>query len=229
MTDPNVPMSDPSRKFNLATGTSWGRFGMLPTAMAIHSNGYVVAVNPDVDTMLILALPATASSDADAPWRGSAETGTAPGRLHAPALTAIRPDQTIWCWRGNQRVQAFSRGGHPVLAFGEQSSFPLVSHASGDVNVVYLSMTVDVANYTYVLSQNGNGYDAAQFNLDVYTPTGEPLFYRQGIVVAGGMVVDLWRNLYALNFQQIAGPGGRPEPSISEWIPSTTKRATATP
>ena len=150
--------------------------------------------------------------------------------MHAPALTAIRPDQTILVLEaGNQRVQAFSRGGHPVLAFGEQSSFPLVSHASGDVNVVYLSMTVDVANYTYVLSQNGNGYEAAQFNLDVYTPTGEPLFYRQGLVVAGGMVVDLWRNLYALNFQQIAGPGGRPEPSISEWIPSTPKRATATP
>ena len=229
VTDPNVPMSDPSRKFNLATGTSWGRFGMLPTAMAIHSNGYVVAVNPDVDTMLILALPATASSDADAPWATAPlEPGTAPGRLNAPALTAIRPDQTILVLEaGNQRVQAFSRGGHPVLAFGEQSSFPLVSHASGDVNVVYLSMTVDVANYTYVLSQNGNGYDAAQFNLDVYTPTGEPLFYRQGIVVAGGMAVDLWRNLYALNFQQIAGPGGRPEPSISEWIPSTPKTSPA--
>jgi hypothetical protein len=227
VTDPNVPMSDPSRKFNLATGTSWGRFGMLPTAMAIHSNGYVVAVNPSIDTMLILALPAMASSDADAPWATAPlEPGTAPGRLHAPALTAIRPDQTILVLEaGNQRVQAFSRGGHPVLAFGEQSSFPLVSHASSDVNVVYLSMTVDVANYTYVLSQNGNGYDAAQFNLDVYTPTGEPLFYRQGIVVAGGMVVDLWRNLYALNFQQMAGPGGRPEPSISEWIASTPKHA----
>ena len=230
VTDPKVPMGDPSRQFDLATGTSWGRFGMRPTAMAIHSNGYVVAVNPSIDTMLILALPAMASPDEDAPWASAPlEPGAAPGRLSAPALAAIRPDQTILVLEaGNQRVQAFSRGGHPVLAFGEQSSFPLVSHASSDVHVVYLSMTVDVANYTYVLSQNGNGYEATQFNLDVYTPTGKPLFYQQGAIVAGGMAVDLWRNLYALNFQQIAGPGGRPEPSISEWIPSTP-HATATP
>ena len=79
-----------------------------------------------------------------------------------------------------------------------------------------------MANYVYILSQNGNGYDAADFNLDVYTPTGEPLFYQQGLVAAG-LVVDLWRNVYTLNFQQISGPGGRPEPSISEYIPSTPK------
>lgn len=99
---------------------------------------------------------------------------------------------------------------------------PLVPHAQSNVDVVYLSMSVDVANYVYVLSQNGNGYDATQFNLDVYTPTGDHLFYQQGLV-AGGLAVDLWRNVYALNFQRISGPGGRPEPSISEYIPSTPK------
>jgi hypothetical protein len=42
--------------------------------------------------------------------------------------------------------------------------------------------------------------------------------------VAGGMAVDLWRNAYTLNFQQISGPGGRPEPSLSEWIPDAAAR-----
>jgi hypothetical protein len=228
VTDPSVPMNDPRRQFDLATGTSWGRFGMLPTAMAIHSNGYVVAVNPSCDNMLILALPAKASPDADAPWASAPlEPGTTAGRLLAPALAAIRPDQTILVLEeGNQRVQAFSRGGHPVPTFdGDAFSFPLVSHAPPDVTVVYLSMSVDVANYVYVLSQNGNGYDAAQFNLDVYAPTGKHLFYQQGLV-AGGMAVDLWRNAYTLNFQPVAGPGGRPEPSVSEYIPSTPKTTT---
>jgi hypothetical protein len=223
VTDPTVPMSDPRRQFDLATGTSWGRFAMLPTSMAIHSNGTVVAVNPSGATMLILALPATASPDADAPWASApVEPGTASGRLQAPSLVAIGPDQTILVLEAgtNQRIQAFSRGGHPVPAFDTSYWIPLVSHAPPDVDVVYLSMCVDVANYVYVLSQNGNGYDAAQFNLDVYTPMGTHLFYQQGLV-AGGMAVDLWRNVYTLNFQQIAGPGGRPEPSISEWIPST--------
>jgi hypothetical protein len=224
VTDPVVPMSDPRRQFDLATGTSWGRFAMLPTSMAIHSNGYVVAVNPSCDNMLILALPATASPDQDAPWASAPlEPGTASGRLLVPSLVAIRPDQTILVLEaGNQRIQAFSRGGHPVPAFDKSYWIPLVSHAPSNVNVVYLSMCVDVANYVYVLSQNGNGYDAAQFNLDVYTPTGQHLFYQQRLVT-GGMALDLWRNVYTLNFQQIAGPGGRPEPSISEWIPSTPK------
>ena len=48
VTDPTVPMGEHSTPFDLATGTSWGRFAMLPTSMAIHSNGYVVAVNPEV-------------------------------------------------------------------------------------------------------------------------------------------------------------------------------------
>jgi hypothetical protein len=199
---------------------------MLPTSMAIHSNGYVVAVNPSCDHMLILALPAMNSPDADAPWASAPlEPGTAPGRLLAPALVAIRPDQTILVLEaGNQRVQAFSRGGHPVPAFPTIEPlywFPLISHAPPD-DVVYLSMSVDVANYVFILSQIGNGYDVADFYLDVYAPTGAPLFSQRGLNAAG-LAVDLWRNAYTLNYQQISGPGGRPEPSISEYTPSTPK------
>jgi hypothetical protein len=227
VTDPAVPMGDPRRLFDLATGTSWGRFAILPTSMAMHSNGYVAAVNPSCDRMLILALPATSSAEADAPWASAPlEAGTAPGRLLAPALVAIRPDQTILVLeKGNQRVQAFSRGGHPVPAFPSMQPrywFPLISHAPPSIDVVYLSMSVDVANYVFILSQNGNGYDAADFYLDVYAPTGTLLFSQRGLNAAG-LAVDLWRNVYTLNYQQISGPGGRPEPSISEYTPSTPK------
>ena len=227
VTDPKVPIDDPRRQFDLATGTSWGRFPILPTAMAIHSNGYVVAVNPICDNMLILALPAMSSPDADAPWAsGPLEAGPAPGRLLAPSLVAIRPDQTILVLEaGNQRIQAFSRGGHPVPAFASFEPsywFPLISHASTDTGVVYLSMSVDVSNYVFVLSQSGNGYDAADFHLDVYAPTGTLLFTQQKLNAAR-LAVDLWRNVYTLNYQQISRPDGRPEPSISEYTPSTPK------
>lgn len=226
VTDQAVPMGDARRQFNLATGTSWGRFAILPTSMAIHSNGYVVAVNSSCDHLLILALPTRSSADADAPWASAPlEPGTAPGRLLAPALVAIRPDQTMLVLEaGNQRIQAFSRGGHPVPAFSGMTPsfwFPLISHAAPN-KTLYLSMSVDVANYAFVLSQVGNGYDAADFYLDVYTPAGAILFFQRGLNAAG-LTVDLWRNLYTLNYQQIAGPGGRPEPSLSEYIPSTPK------
>lgn len=224
ITDPNVAMNDPSRLFNLATGTSWGRFAELPTSLAIHSNGYVVGVNPGYNNMQILQLPAQGVADADAPWAYiPLGPGTGVGRLSGPALAAIRPDQTILVLeQGNQRIQAFSRGGHPVPVFPGATPYwiPLASHAPAGTSVVYLSMSVDVAGYVYVLSQNGNGYDASDFNLDIYTPTGQHLVYQQGLVAAG-LAVDLWRNVYTLNFQQISGPGGRTEPSISEYIPST--------
>jgi hypothetical protein len=227
VTEAAVGMDDPSRHFNLQTGASWGRFPQLPTSMAIHSNGTVVATNSLFDMMMILQLPAQSTPDTKAPWAFlPVGPGTGPGRLSGPALVAIAPNQTILVLEaGNQRIQAFSLGGHPVPAFAACEPpywIPLVQHAAPGTSVVYLSMSVDVAGYVYVLSQNGNGYDASDFNLDIYTPVGGHLVYQQGLV-ASGMAVDLWRNLYTLNFQQIAGPGGRTEPSLSEYIPSTPK------
>jgi hypothetical protein len=229
VTDYRVGIDDPSRKFNLTTGESWGRFALLPTSLAIHSNGYVAAVNPAYDTMQLLKLPIEAAHDDKAPWAFiPLGPGTAPGRLSAPTLAAIRPDQTILVLEaGNQRIQAFSRGGHPVAAFSGIDTpywIPLVPHAPSETSVVYLSMSADVAGYIYVLSQNGNGYDPSDFHLDIYTPTGPHLMSQEGLVAAA-LAVDLWRNAYTLNFQQIAGPGDRTEPSISEYIPSTPKPA----
>ena len=230
VTSPNVPFDDPSRRFDLSVGTSWGRFASLPTSLAIHSNGYVVGVDPAFDNLQILKLASAGTPDAQAPWAYiPLGPGTAPGRLGGPALVCVRPDQTILVLEaGNKRVQAFSRGGHPVQAFPGLETpfwFPLVSHAPDSTNVVYLSLSVDVAGYVYVLSQNGNGYDPGDFNLDIYTPTGQHLLYQRGLVAAG-LAVDLWRNVYTLNFQQIAGPRNRTEPSLSEYLPSTPKSVT---
>ena len=230
VTSPTVPFDDPSRRFDLSVGTSWGRFASLPTSLAIHSNGYVVGVDPAFDNLQILKLASAGTPDAQAPWAYiPLGPGTAPGRLGGPALVCVRPDQTILVLEaGNKRVQAFSRGGHPVQAFPTLETpfwFPLVPHTPDGTNVVYLSLGVDVAGYVYVLSQNGNGYDPADFNLDIYTPTGQHLVYQRGLVAAG-LAVDLWRNVYTLNFQQIAGPGSRTEPSLSEYLPSTPKSAT---
>src|SRR4029077_18978918 len=116
-------------------------------------------------------------------------SGTGPGRLSQPTLVAIRPDQTILVLEaGNRRIQAFSCGGHPVsiapLSGRPIYWIPLASHAPAGTNVVYVSMSVDVAGYTYVLSYNGNGYAVADFFLDIYTPTGAHLCSQQGLNAA---------------------------------------------
>jgi hypothetical protein len=36
------------------------------------------------------------------------------------------------------------------------------------------------------------------------------------------MIVDAWRTMYTLNFEALQKPdGGRTEPSVSIWLPST--------
>ncbi|MCY1061611.1 hypothetical protein [Nannocystis sp. SCPEA4] len=223
--DPAVPIGDPRRLFDLTQTTSWGRFSVLPTSMAVHPNGYVVGVTPSSPTLQVLRLPAAAVADADAPWaQFAAGPGTREGLLVAPTLVTIAANQTILVLEAgsNQRVQAFSRGGHPVPLFaGGQSQywFPLVQHAA-PAAVTYLALCVESKGYIYVLSRTGNGYVSADFWLDVYTPQGSLLFSQQGLT-AGGLTVDLWRNLYTLNYQTILGTGGRAEPSTSIWIPST--------
>ncbi|WP_434417947.1 hypothetical protein [Nannocystis pusilla] len=221
--DPSVPLGDPRRLFDLAQTTSWGRFSVLPTSMAVHPNGYVVGVTAGSPTLQVLRLPPAAVADADAPWaQFAAGPGTREGLLDAPTLVTIAANQTILVLEAgsNQRVQAFSRGGHPVPLFsGGAFWFPLTQHAD-PATVTYLALCVESKGYVYVLSRVGNGYASADFWLDVYTPQGGPLFSQQGLV-AGGLTVDLWRNLYTLNYQQILGTGGRAEPSTSIWIPGT--------
>ena len=45
--------------------------------------------------------------------------------------------------------------------------------------------------------------------------------------MAAGLDVDLWRNVYTLNFQRIAGPGGRTEPSLSAYLPYHAQGSTS--
>jgi hypothetical protein len=223
VTDPGIALDDPRRRFDQSRGESWGRFGLLPGAMAIHSNGYVVAIADYRPTLQILRLSGRACPNDQAPWANIVGgPGTRAGLLADPALIAISPNQTILVLeRGNHRVQAFSRGGHPVPAFTAGSGtpaywFPL----ENDPDVTYLSMTVEIKGYIYISYHTGNGYDIDQFHLDIYTPEGTRLVQQTGFNNAAA-AVDLWRNLYALNYQTIRGPGGRTEPSLSEWIPRT--------
>jgi hypothetical protein len=225
--DPSVPQNSPDREFDLSAGESWGRFNLLPASMAYHSNGYVVAVNPAYPVMQILRIPSSGQSNDQAPWAMiTLGPGTREGLLLQPELVAIAPNQTVYVLeKGNQRIQAFSRGGHPVAAFTDPA-YPywisLVNHDTAQ-DVKYLAMSVEIQGHIYVLSQYGNGYDADQYYLDIYTPVGIHLVTQRGLVAAS-MAVDLWRNLYTLNFQQISSPEGRTEPSVSEWTPSTPRK-----
>jgi hypothetical protein len=83
----------------------------------------------------------------------------------------------------------------------------------------YLGLATETKGYIYVLGYTGAGTSIEDFFLDIYTPEGAPLATTPG-VNAGDLAIDMWRNLYTLNYESFLGPGGRTEPSISIWTPS---------
>jgi hypothetical protein len=57
------------------------------------------------------------------------------------------------------------------------------------------------------------------YRLDIYAPDGSFLTQVVGLAAAR-LQVDLWRNLFTLNYEIVQGTG-RTEPSVAQWIPST--------
>jgi hypothetical protein len=85
--------------------------------------------------------------------------------------------------------------------------------------VTYLDLGVERLGYMYVLSFVEDGRSADDYRLDIYTPDGAFLARTIG-VPAARMAVDLFRNVYTLNYETIANAPSL-EPSLSKWIPNT--------
>lgn len=86
----------------------------------------------------------------------------------------------------------------------------------------YTSLSTELKGYMYVLSHLGDGNSVSDYALDIYEPNGKWLSVTTG-VNAAKLVVNQWRTVYTLDYQSFAGPGGRTEPSVSTWIPSTNE------
>jgi hypothetical protein len=96
-------------------------------------------------------------------------------------------------------------------------------------DITYLDMATEAQGNVYVLSYVGDGGKPENYVLDVYAPDGSFLFRSPNpsqigtpqYVAAAKITVDVWRNLYALNYAPLAKPAGmRPEPGISHWMPT---------
>jgi hypothetical protein len=87
--------------------------------------------------------------------------------------------------------------------------------------VTYLDVATESKGYIYVLLVKQDT-GAPTFYLDIYNPDGSVLLAEaQSGVNAERLTVDQWRSMFTLGFDVISGPGGRTEPGISEWMPST--------
>lgn len=98
----------------------------------------------------------------------------------------------------------------------------------------YLDIAIESTGYIYVLAYKGDSSQETVANtdyvLDVYTPQGDHLFRspdhnignseEMEFISAGKITIDIWRDLFSLNYEKLLGPNNRTEPSVSQWIPT---------
>ena len=212
--------------FDLAQTLSWGRFSSPLDSLTTMGTSHVVGVNRATHTMEILRLPAAPSSTADelvsVPFPALAGgKGSRAGLLNTPVAVCSVNGTLLVLEQGNTRVQAFDADGNNVNTFKDASNndtplMPLMAESG----VTYLDIAVEGAGYIYVLSYIDSGRTPENYRLDVYTPTGQFLF-RTSSVAAANIAVDLYRNVYSLNYETV-DDAPRTEPSLSQWQPVST-------
>jgi hypothetical protein len=229
---------DGSGTFDVAAGQSYGRLPTAVDAAVLHPKGYILGINRATSKLFQLRLAPTAVNDADAPdallFAGpatslpSAEAN--PNLLISPRAVALGSDGQVIVLEdisslpagtapagARGRLRAFSEFGNPIKYFGGQYGALLTAEPTP---VTYIDLGIENRGYIYVLSYANDGHVASDYRMDIYNPDGTFLVRTTG-VAAARLAVDLWRNVNTLNFETLTGPGGRLEPSVSEWVPPT--------
>lgn len=186
--------------------------------LLIHPAGYAVAISYRQNAWLSLPLSAKAAMSDTAVAGRSGGLGHAPGRLSGPVALALAPDGSVLVLEnGNRRIQALDVYGNPVPHFpGGSTVLALRAETRAPT---YLDLCIDASGRLYVLLYLDQGDAVDDYQLDVYTPDGQPLGRTPGINAAR-IAIDRWLNLYTLDFQSMNGPGDRTEPVLSVFVPT---------
>lgn len=209
---------DGTTPFVLDQATSWGAFNDEPSRLAMHPAGLVAACLQEQDVVEVLWLPAGAGPAASAPTAALVlSPGTGIGAVGGPVATANTSNGTMLVLeQDNARVQAVDGYGNPVACFAGSPVFRLRAET---VPVRYQDLAVGPGDTVYVLLYLGNSPSAQDCFLDLYRADGTFLSRTAG-VAAARLAVDSWGRVYTLNYEAFTGPGGRLEPSVSQWLPA---------
>lgn len=199
-----------------ASNLAVGRFNHASDAFLIHPTGKLISINTALSKFEVLVPAATPVADSAAPLaQAYSGPGEREGLLKGPACMALTPGGAILVIeQANNRIQAFDTGANPTKIFSSNTSSTMPLRQASDGST-FMDLAVETVGYLYVLSAKANVY-----TLDIYDPQGVWLSATKG-VNAGKLTVDLFRNLYTLNFETLKPVGNVTEPSISQWIPST--------
>ncbi len=201
-----------------------GRFSLPPTALSVHPAGYLLSVNSSFHKLEVLPLPTDLSvsftedsAPRATPFGGQ---GSVPGLMNGPSIVRASLRGEIYVLESSsKRIQAFTVTGQPRIP-GKWSTSSIGLEDADSLTV--LDLGVDATDYLYVLGYTGQGIGPDDYVLDVYSNAGKRLFRESG-VAAARMSVDLWRNVYTVNYERLLLADGRAEPSVSLWIPVTNE------
>lgn len=210
-------------------GHSFGRFTYPQDDLAVHPAGYAVALSTSTCKLQIARLTAL-TADASAPAAAIlAGRGNRAGLLNNPVTVSCSRDRIVVLQSSDPNnypqgcMCAFDVKGNPVNCFAGSASSVAGLHPEGTAQVQLVDLSVEPTGYLYVLkyllNSSSGQVHASDYRLDIYNPDGTFLVQVPGIAAAR-LHVDLWRNMYTLNYEILQG-SGRTEPSVAEWIPST--------
>lgn len=208
--------------FPRANNQSWGCFPMALDRFVVHPQGKVIGVNYQLAKLFICHLPTAARPDAEAPRATlAAGAGLREGLMNGANALAVGLDGALLVLEDN-RIQAFDLFGNPVPYFrnpaqpaGAKRAILELAYPTG---TRFLDLAVEAKGYLYVLTRRGEGRLADDYRVDIYTPSGE-LLVSTPRVAADKLTVALNRSVFTLNYETIVGRDGRPEPSVSQWVP----------
>jgi hypothetical protein len=224
-----------SQPFVPAPADAFGQFTGAQDDLALHPAGYAVALSSATGKLQVVKL-AAAVAQASAPVATIyAGLGTRPGLLTDPIAVACSLDKVMVLQQAYTdpspgqpygSVCAFDVKGNPVNCFAGGASVTSL-HPEGTAQVVVVDLSVESKGYLYVLkylNPTSGPVLASDYRLDIYNPDGSFLTQVAGLAAAR-LQVDLWRNVFTLNYEILTG-SGRTEPSVAQWIPSTPSGVT---
>jgi hypothetical protein len=208
--------------FPRANNQSWGCFPVALDRFVLHPQGKVIGVNYRLAKLFICHLPAAATTDAEAPRATlAAGAGLREGLMNGANALAVGLDGALLVLENN-RIQAFDLYGNPVPYFHSSaqptSAKRAILELTYPAGTSFLDLAVEAKGYLYVLTRRGEGRLADDYRVDIYTPAGE-LLVGTPRVAADKLTVALNRSMFTLNYETIVGRDGRPEPSVSQWMP----------
>ncbi|MCG7409287.1 hypothetical protein MH117_17860 [Paenibacillus sp. ACRRX] len=145
----------------------------------------------------------------------------------------VRAQGSIWVvedWNGAQSYYiAQDEVNSQVLNVNRYLSYISLYNPEGRTDITYLDVSAEAKGYVYVLSYVEGGGVPGNYMMDIYDPNGMFLVRTPDsrlqpespqYICAAKFVIDIWRNVYTLNYEAIVGANNRIEPSISHWIPT---------